>query len=71
MTDDAIDVLFADTPDTLSPSDVSRKLNVTTRTVYSWLREGTIRGYQIGSTWFIMTSDLKEHLRAGANKPKT
>lgn len=45
-----------------------KKLNVTRRTVYSWLREGTIRGYQIGSTWFILKADLVEHLRAGANR---
>ncbi|MDU0327226.1 helix-turn-helix domain-containing protein [Microbacterium sp. KSW2-21] len=68
MTDDALDALFADAPDTLSPTDISKKLRVTTRTVYSWLKEGTIRGYQIGSTWFIMKADLIEHLRAGTNK---
>lgn len=70
MTDDALDALFADLPDALSPSDVSKHLGVTTRTVYSWLKEGTIRGYQIGSTWFIFKADLVSHLRAGANSPR-
>lgn len=68
MTDDAWETLFADVPDTLGPSDVAKKLGVTKRTVYYWLHEGTIRGYQLGSTWFILKADLVEHLRAGANR---
>lgn len=65
---DAIDNLLAELPDVLGPSGVSKALGVTTRTVYSWLNGGTIRGYQLGSTWFILKDDLVEHLRAGANR---
>lgn len=64
---DAIDKLLADYPDVFGVSDVSKALGVTTRTVYSWLNGGTIRGYQIGSTWFILKSELAEHMRSGSN----
>lgn len=70
MTDevDAIDHLFAGCPPTIGPNDVSTRLGVSIKSVYKYLKEGLIPGYQLGTTWFVITEELKQTLRKGANK---
>ena len=64
---DALDQLFEQDPPTLGPAEVAERLNTTTRTVNTWLREGIIPGYKVGTSWFIIRDELKEALRSGAN----
>lgn len=66
---DAIDALFSDMPPTIGPSQAAERLGVSTKTFYNWLREGHVRGYQIGSTWLILTEELKDTMRAGRQTP--
>lgn len=65
---DAIDHLFEGCPATISPGDVSIRLGVSTKSVYKYLKDGLIPGYQLGTTWFVITEELKQTLRKGANK---
>lgn len=51
----------------MGPADVAERLNTTPRTIYTWLREGTIPGYKVGSSWFIIRDELKDKLREGSN----
>lgn len=64
---DALDALFANDPDSIGPSEVAARLGVTTRSVYTWLRDGLIPGYKIGSSWIVVTEELKDTIRAGRN----
>lgn len=65
---DALDALFAKDPDSIGPSEVAARLGVATRSVYTWLKEGTSPGYKIGSSWFVITAELKDTLRAGRHR---
>lgn len=64
---DALDTLFSDVKDTIGPAKVASKMGTSVKTVYKWLVEGKVPGYQIGSTWFIITAELKESIRATRN----
>ncbi|PCC27075.1 hypothetical protein CIK76_18915 [Glutamicibacter sp. BW80] len=59
----ALDALFADQPAMLSVDEVATLLNASRQNVYSWLREGVIPGYKIGTTWRVLSEELKETLR--------
>jgi excisionase family DNA binding protein len=65
---DAVDRLFDQSPPTLGVTEVAERLGVSTKSVYSWLREGLVPGYKIGTTWFVIRDELKDTLRKGANK---
>lgn len=67
---DAIDDLFGGRSLTLSASEAAEVLGMTKQGIYHWLRGGVIPGYKVGTTWFIVTSELKETLRKGANTRK-
>ena len=64
-----LDALFAGLPEMLDVSEVARLLGMTKPGVYKWLRERTIPGYKVGSTWFILRDELKAVLLVGANMP--
>lgn len=65
---DAVDRLFDQSPPTLGVTEVAERLGVSTKSVYSWLREGLVPGYKIGTTWFVIRDELKDTLRKGANR---
>ncbi|CEH05327.1 Putative excisionase [Propionibacterium freudenreichii subsp. freudenreichii] len=67
---DGLDELFAGQGPTMTARDVAELLGVTKQTVHTWLRDGVIPGYKVGTTWFILTSELKETLRKGENAPR-
>lgn len=68
MTDtDGLDALFKDQPASMTAADVAELLGLTKQAVYGWLREGTIPGYKVGSTWFVVRDELKATMRAGSN----
>ncbi|PYC99849.1 DNA-binding protein [Microbacterium esteraromaticum] len=67
---DALDRLFEQSPPTLGPTEVAERLGVSNKSVYTWLRDGLIPGYKVGSTWFIIRDELKDTLRRGANVPR-
>jgi excisionase family DNA binding protein len=64
---DALDRLFDQSPPTLGATEVAERLGVSTKSVYTWLKEGLIPGYKIGTTWFVIRDELKDTLRKGAN----
>ncbi len=66
-----MDALFAGDPDSIGPSEVAARLGVTSRTVYSWLRDGLIPAYKVGSSWVVITEELKDVIRAGRNGAPT
>lgn len=54
----------------MTAAQVAELLNLTKQGVYNWLRDGVIPGYKVGTTWFIVTDELRQTLRAGANTPR-
>ena len=64
----ALDELFEGQPATLDPADVAEILGMTKQGVYNWLKNGTIRGYKMGSSWFIIRDELKAQIAAGSNR---
>lgn len=66
---DALDALFKDAPASIGPTQAANLLGVTTRTMYTWLKAGHVPGYQIGTTWIIVTEELKDTVRAGKHIP--
>lgn len=46
----------------LTPEQVALRLQVTSRTVYDWLRHGRIRGLKIGRLWRVRPIDLNTFL---------
>lgn len=65
-----LDRLFEGRNETLTVPEVAEILNVTKPAVYKWLRNGSIPGYKLASTWFIIRDELKDALAAGANIPR-
>lgn len=49
----------------LTPEEVAEKLRVSQRTVYEWLRNGRLRGLQVGRWWRIRPADLEEFFAVG------
>ncbi|GGO94019.1 hypothetical protein GCM10011584_34060 [Nocardioides phosphati] len=60
-----LDKFFENLPERLDVKDVAELLGVSIQGVYAWLRNGTVPGYQIGRSWFILRDELKEVLEAG------
>ena len=48
----------------LTPEQVAQRLQVTERTVYSWLRSGRINAFKLGRLWRITEKDLETFLLA-------
>ncbi|RJF44917.1 DNA-binding protein [Actinomyces sp. 2119] len=69
MTRDGLDDLFADLPPVLSVPEVATVLGMTKAGVYRWLADGTIPGYRVAKSWFIVRDELKQTLRQGRNTP--
>lgn len=46
------------------PIDIARRLNVTRRTVYAWIRKGCLASYKIGSRVRIDPKDLELFIKA-------
>lgn len=46
------------------PIDIARRLNVTRRTVYAWIRQGRLAAYKIGSRVRIDPNDLELFIKA-------
>lgn len=67
---DSLDELFEGQGPTMTARDVMELLGTTKQTVHNWLRHGVIPGYKVGTTWFIVTKELKETLRKGQNAPR-
>lgn len=67
---DGLDELFEGQGPTMTARDVTELLGITKQTVHNWLRDGVIPGYKVGTTWFIVTKELKETLRKGENTPR-
>lgn len=64
---DAVDHLFEQSRPTLGATEVAERLGVSAKSVYTWLKDGLIPGYKIGTTWFVIRDELKDTLRKGAN----
>lgn len=64
---EALAALFAGKPQTLSVSDVAQMLDMSTKGVYRWIREGVIPAYKVGATWFVLRDELHEKMREGSN----
>jgi acetyl-CoA synthetase len=47
----------------LTPEQVGERLQVSTRTVYQWVREGRLQAHRIGRLWRISEVALAEFLR--------
>ena len=69
--DKTLEQLFDGYGRTLSVPEVSTLLGMSKQGVYHWLHSGTIKGHKVGSSWFILTEDLKSHLDNGSNIRKS
>ena len=49
--------------------DVAERLDVSSKTVYKWLREGLIPASRLGKSWIISEDALQEALRPGSKRP--
>ena len=45
-----------------SLEEVSKILNVTTRTLYDYLKSGKLKGFKIGNKWRITQEELKQFI---------
>lgn len=66
MTDD--DAYWAALPDTLTPTQLAKILNVGKPAVLSRLRSGVIPGYQIRASWIIFKSEIRAWLASTSNR---
>lgn len=69
-TDDNLDPVFKDLPPLLTPAEVAEVLRMHPQGVYTWLHEGILPAYKLGSTWFIPRDALRATLVAGAPEPR-
>ena len=46
-----------------TPAEVADILKVSVETVKRHLREGTLKGFKVGTRWRVKESDLKEFMR--------
>lgn len=60
--------LFADYGEILTTVEVAEVLRMPTLHVAAWLREGTIRGFQLRRQWRIVKRELCEDLAAMSNR---
>ena len=49
--------------------DVAERLDVSSKTVYKWLREGLIPASRLGKSWIISEDALQDALTPGTNRP--
>lgn len=49
--------------------DVAERLDVSSKTVYKWLREGLIPASRLGRSWIISEEALQDALTPGTNRP--
>ena len=49
--------------------DVAERLDVSSKTVYKWLREGLIPASRLGKSWIISEDALQAALSPGSNRP--
>lgn len=68
MTNDALDRLFANRAEILTVPEVADLLRMNRASVYKWMQDGVIPGYQRGRSWFIVRDELKEWMQAGTNQ---
>ena len=52
----------------LTPEQVAERLQVTERTVYEWLRRGTLPALKLGRLWRIRPEDLEGFLESARTK---
>jgi acetyl-CoA synthetase len=52
----------------LTPSQVADRLQVTERTIYSWLGAGSLKGIKIGRIWRIPENALQAFLNVQMSK---
>ena len=52
----------------LTPKQVAERLQVTERTVYGWLRRGTLPALKLGRLWRIRSEDLEAFLESARAK---
>ena len=48
----------------LTPAQAAERLQVTERTVYQWLRHGTLPGHRLGRLWRIHPRDFDSFLQS-------
>jgi excisionase family DNA binding protein len=53
----------------LTPEQVAERLQVTERTVYSWLRRGKLPALKLGRLWRIRPDDLETFLENARKMP--
>jgi len=53
----------------LTPEQVAERLQVTERTVYGWLRRGTLPALKLGRLWRIRPEDLEAFLERARKTP--
>ena len=53
----------------LKVRDVAERLDVSSKTVYKWLREGLIPASRLGKSWIISEDALQAALAPGSNRP--
>jgi excisionase family DNA binding protein len=46
----------------LTPDEIARRLKVTERTVYNWLKTGLLPGIKLGRLWRVRPADLESFL---------
>lgn len=54
----------------LSPASVAKRLDVSTRTVYQWLRTGKLPAGRIGRTWRVSSAKLEAVMAKRNGKAK-
>lgn len=52
-----------------TPEQAADHLQVTRRTIYTWLREGKLPGRKIGGSWRVSETALEEFLRQPDPQP--
>lgn len=62
-----LDDLFSGKPELMSVAETAELLGMTKQGVYHWLRAGSLPGYKLASTWFIVRDELKDTIATGAN----
>jgi excisionase family DNA binding protein len=44
----------------LTPQEAAERLQLSRRTVYTWILQGWLRGHRIGGRWFVTLPDLEQ-----------
>ncbi len=52
----------------LTPDEVAKKLKISRRTVYLWLRQGRLKGVKVGDLWRIPEDALERFLKKSTEK---